>query len=188
MALIGLDVGGLARWAGVIRQEGDAARRRRLAVDALWSMLGDPSPTESRPTVSWIGFYEIARPAVGGRPADNHGGEPGASMVLREHRDKPACSPIGMHGACGQSYAGSMLLVVSDVENLGAGYVACDPRDRSELVIPVFDGCGEPWGVLDADSFCRGAFDREDAEAMERFCVEAGVSAAERHPAAWRLC
>ncbi|MEY3022091.1 MAG: hypothetical protein RIS86_1289, partial [Planctomycetota bacterium] len=31
------------------------------------------------------------------------------------------------------------------------GYVACDPRDRSELVIPVYRN-GVLWGVLDADS------------------------------------
>ena len=50
----------------------------RAAADTFWEHL---SPTG----ISWIGFYTI---------------EPGADeMLLGPRRDKPACSPIGLHGA-----------------------------------------------------------------------------------------
>ena len=43
-------------------------------------------------------------------------------------------------------------MIVSDVHNLGAGYVACDPREQSEVVIPCRTD-GSTWGVLDLDSY-----------------------------------
>ena len=117
----------------------------REAVDVLWEHL---SPAG----VSWIGFYTI---------------EPGADeMLLGPRRDKPACSPIGLHGACGQSATAGTTLVVTHVKNLGEGYVACDPKDTSELVIPCIDEAGVCWGVLDADSFDEGSFDEADARAL----------------------
>ena len=36
-------------------------------------------------------------------------------------------------------------LIVDDVATLGAGYVACDPRDLSEIVVPCFDDDGRAW-------------------------------------------
>ena len=56
--------------------------------------------------------------------------------------------------------------VVDDVRTLGAQYVACDPRDQSELVVPLQTDTGECFGVLDADSFALGAFDEHDASSM----------------------
>ncbi|MBK8266881.1 MAG: hypothetical protein IPK83_00670 [Planctomycetes bacterium] len=96
-------------------------------VDASWSVLG---PTG----VSWIGFYI---------KSDDE------TMTLGPRRDKPACSPIGLHGACGRAWVTRTPLVVCDVAELGENYIACDPRDRSEVVIPLFEESGECWGVLD---------------------------------------
>lgn len=173
--------GGLSERAAAIKALPDLSSRLRAAADALWAVYGDPAPSADRATVSWIGFYEIAR------PGNTHGGEPGAAMILGPCRDKPACSPIGLHGACGQSFTRRETLIVTDVAHLGAGYVACDPRDKSELVIPLFDEQGHAWGVLDADSFAVNAFDAADADAMERFCVAAGLTAGRLHPAARRV-
>jgi len=135
--------------------------RMRLLVDALWDAFGADEPATGCQAVSWIGFY-IAGPDVGGEQ----------TMVLGPSRNKPACSPIGVHGACGQGMLRKSTLVVRDVASLGEGYIACDPRDRSELVIPVIDDAGVCDAVLDADSFDVGAFTRYDAEqiaaAMER--------------------
>lgn len=148
----------------------------RAAADLLWECLGDSSPSPDRPTVSWIGFYEIAT------ENNSHGAEPGEAMVLGPCRDKPACSPIGLHGACGQGFARGATLIVTDVRHLGDGYVACDPLDASELVIPLFDNDGAAWGVLDADSFAIGAFDGRDADLLEQFCIEAGLTTQDAKP------
>lgn len=128
----------------------------QLFVDAAWDALRNAD-------VSWLGFYMPD-------PKDC------TQMVLGPRRDKPACSPIGLHGACGQSYAERMTLVVTDVANLGEGYVACDPRDLAELVIPVLDDAGEAWGVLDLDSFSRGVFGERDAAELHRALRSAGLT------------
>ena len=129
--------------------------RMQVFVDVLWPIL---SPTG----VSWLGFYSRADGAE--------------EMILEARRDKPACSPIGLHGACGQACAERTTLVVTDVAKLGEGYVACDPRDLSELVIPLFDESGECWGVYDADSFDVGSFDENDAERVRELLVIAGLT------------
>jgi putative methionine-R-sulfoxide reductase with GAF domain len=142
---------------------GSRADRMRTVTDALWDALAPRG-------VSWIGFYEIAG------SGNDQGVEAGEAMLLGPHRDKPACSPIGMHGACGQAFASKTTLIVTDVANLGEGYVACDPRDLSELVIPCLDEDGNAWGVLDADSFERGCFDERDASALRRVLLGAGLT------------
>jgi putative methionine-R-sulfoxide reductase with GAF domain len=115
-------------------------------VDCAWDAL---APTG----VSWIGFY-----------LDVPGAPEGERMVLGPRRDTPACSPIGLHGACGQCLLSGAPLVVRDVRDLGAGYIACDPRDQSELVIPCRLG-GVVWGVLDVDSHEIGCFSDADVGA-----------------------
>ncbi len=132
----------------------DRAAALRSTVDALWDAL-------SRADVSWLGFYL-------------HDG--GDELVLGPSRDKPACSPIGMHGACGQSLRARCPLVVRDVRSLGEGYIACDPRDLSELVLPVFDGSGRCFGVLDLDSFSVGAFDERDVPGLRSVLSAAGLA------------
>ncbi|MEM1071498.1 MAG: GAF domain-containing protein [Planctomycetota bacterium] len=142
--------------AATLPREADRVDRMRLVSDVCWDVL-------SVSGVSWIGFYTR---------------EPGADeMVLGPRRDKPACSPIELHGACGQACVEGVTLVVTDVARLGDGYVACDPRDLSELVIPCFDEAGVCWGVLDADSFERGCFDEHDARAIASILQLAGLTA-----------
>jgi putative methionine-R-sulfoxide reductase with GAF domain len=136
----------------------------RGAADALWEAL---HPTG----VSWVGFYIFDPGCVvhaDGRREDG--------MILGARRDKPACSPIGLHGACGRCYLSRRSLVVTDVARLGAGYIACDPRDRSEVVVPLFEPDGTAWGVLDADSYDPGAFDKADADSLLAIMKGAGLS------------
>jgi putative methionine-R-sulfoxide reductase with GAF domain len=142
-----------------LRAEGDREARMRAVVDALWGMM---APTG----LSWIGFY-IGFPPIGA-------GE--ASMMLGPRRDKPACSPIGVHGACGRCWRSKKPLVVTDVAKLGAGYIACDPRDKSEVVVPCFDADGTCWGVLDADSYDVKAFSEDDALGLVAVLEDAGLS------------
>jgi putative methionine-R-sulfoxide reductase with GAF domain len=134
---------------------GDRQQRMRVLVDALWEGL-------SASGVSWVGFYL-------------HEGHD--ELVLGPSRDKPACSPIGLHGACGRAFFEKRPLVVRDVADLGENYVACDPRDRSELVIPLFEPDGTCWGVLDLDSFDVGSFDRTDVEGLLAVLRASGLAA-----------
>lgn len=115
--------------------------------------------------VSWAGFY-VDCPH-----------EPDAQrMILAARRPGPACSPIGIHGACGQALVGRQTLVVRDVADLGAGYIACDPRDRSELVVPCLTAEGQSWGVFDVDSHQVGSFDAIDGAACQELLGLAGLN------------
>lgn len=159
-------------YAPLLRAAGDAARAgldraRAMAVccDLVWDAfgLGSQGPgADGFARVSWVGFYEKVADAD--------------EMVLVVRRDKPACSPIGLHGACGRSWSERRGLVIPDVSTLGAGYIACDPRDMAELVLPMFDGAGACWGVLDVDSFEIGAFGEHDARGMAALCETLGLS------------
>ncbi|MGH7243530.1 MAG: GAF domain-containing protein [Phycisphaerales bacterium] len=132
-------------------------------LDLAWSTFGDENPSSDHKTISWIGFYE-------------RDSEDAAQMILIDRRPKPACSPIGLHGLCGQGMFDAASYIVDDVRTLGADYVACDPKDQSELVVPLFNEKGESFGVLDIDSFAIGAFDENDAARMQELLVHFGLT------------
>ena len=129
-------------------------RRMRTVVDALWDHLQDTG-------VSWVGFYLYV-------PERDE-------MELGPRRDKPACSPIGMQGACGRAFRDDAALIVRDVKELGEDYIACDPKDRSEVVLPINDAGGAPIGVLDLDSFDVGSFDETDVAGLQSVLAAAGL-------------
>jgi putative methionine-R-sulfoxide reductase with GAF domain len=131
----------------------DRGVRMQHVVDALWNALGTAG-------VSWVGFYLSA----------------GGELVLGPRRDKPACSPIGLHGACGRSFLAGRPLVVHDVKALGPNYIACDPRDQSEVVVPCLNADGSCWGVLDLDSYDVGSFDDFDAAGLVLVLRAAGLT------------
>ncbi len=127
----------------------NASRKERMnaLVGAVWKYL-EPLG------VSWVGFY---LPAPGGE-----------ELILGPRRDKPACSPIGFHGVCGHSWRERRPVVVEDIRDLGQNYIACDPADRSELVLPVFGSDGEPWAVLDLDSHEPDFFTQADVTGLRQ--------------------
>lgn len=133
---------------------GDRVARMRAVVDVLWHCL---HPTG----ISWVGFY-----------LDEGDGR----LVLGPRRDKPACSPIGLQGACGQAFTSRKPLVVRDVTELGENYIACDPEDRSEVVVPLLDDSGFCWGVLDLDSREVDAFDDSDIKGLREVLEAAGLT------------
>jgi len=133
----------------------DRAARMRAVVDRLWEAL-------SATGVSWVGFY------VPGGPGE---------MILGPCRNKPACSPIGLHGVCGRAYLSRRPVVVRDVVELGEKYVACDPRDRAEVVVPLLQSDGLCWGVLDLDSHDVGAFSEADVDGLQALLRAAGLTA-----------
>ena len=96
----------------------------------------------------------------------------GDELILGPRRDKPACSPIALFGACGQSFHTRRPFVVTDVNNLRAGYIACDPRDRSEVVIPCMDSYdSDCWSVLDADSHDTHSFTDADVHGLTKVLI-----------------
>jgi len=138
-----------------VQYGGGRAERMQTFVDTLWDALYAAG-------VSWLGFYLH---------------EGGDELVLGPRRDQPACSPIGMHGACGRALRSGEPLIVRDVADLGPNYIACDPRDRSELVIPLFDESGRCYGVLDLDSHEVGAFAWTDLDGLLTLLRRAGLTA-----------
>ena len=124
--------------------------RMQIIVDALWEEFGEHRP------VSWVGFYLLGD----------------GEMTLGPRRDKPACSPIGLHGACGVAALTGQTVIVRDVRELGANYIACDPRDLSEIVVPVRARDGRVTGVLDLDSYSVGSFGEADRIALEQLVAE----------------
>lgn len=149
----------LAAEARRIAREPDRAARMEAFAQVYWTAFAGTG-------VSWAGFY-VDRP---GEPDDRR-------LELAARRPRPACSPIGLHGACGQCLLARAPLVVRDVAELGAGYIACDPRDRSELVVPCLSPDGSAWGVFDVDSHQVGAFGPGDAEGCAALLRAAGLSA-----------
>jgi putative methionine-R-sulfoxide reductase with GAF domain len=137
---------------------GDLEARMRAVVDALWTHLRAAG-------VSWVGFY-LPDPA-----------DPNA-LVLGPSRNTPACSPIGLHGVCGQAFTGRTTMIVRDVRDLGEAYIACDPRDRSEVVLPLLRATsgGEVCiAVLDVDSHDVGRFGPADVEGLRTVLEAAGI-------------
>ena len=129
--------------------------RMRAVVDAAWDLLGSRG-------VSWLGFY-LKDPRQ-------------EQMILGPRRDKPACSPIGLYGMCGRAWYEGKAFVVRDVSTLGASYIACDPRDKSELVIPLFETDRSCYGVLDLDSYDVGSFETADVIGLNTLLQHAGLS------------
>lgn len=127
-----------------VSRVGDRLQRMQTVVDVLWHAL-------HKTGVSWVGFYVH---------------EGGDELVLAARQPKPACSPIGLHGACGQAFRSRRPLVVRDVRELGDNYVACDPRDQSEVVVPLLNPDGSCWGVLDLDSHDVGSFNQTDVDGL----------------------
>jgi putative methionine-R-sulfoxide reductase with GAF domain len=130
-------------------------------IDLAWEAL---SPTG----VSWIGFYR-------------HDSE-SDQLLLERCRDRPACSPIGLHGVCGQALRHRRTRIVRDVTELGEDYVACDPRDRAEIVIPLGPDVGTADRVLDLDSFDLDGFSDVDDRRLRTLLRLAGFTPIEAGP------
>ncbi len=139
---------------------GDRLARMSHACDLVWTHFGLDQP--ARPAFSWIGFYEKSA---------------GDDMILVARRNKPACSPIGLHGMCGRSWSARRPLLVADATKAQGGYIACDPNDKGEIVIPIMNPDGSCWGVLDGDSYEANAFDDADVAGLTALVERLGLSA-----------
>jgi GAF domain-containing protein len=94
---------------------------------------------------SWTGFYFVA--------SENE-------LHVGPYQGPVACQVLRGRGVCVHSAQTQEPVVVSDVEQF-PGHVACDPRSRSEIVLPVLKG-DRVIAVLDIDSHELAQFDEGD--------------------------
>jgi len=108
------------------------------------------------PDLNWAGFYLLRD----------------EELVLGPFQGRPACVRIAVGaGVCGTAVAAGESQVVADVHAF-PGHIACDPRSRSEIVVPVRDASGEVVAVLDLDSDRPGTFDAQDRGGLEALVAE----------------
>lgn len=102
----------------------------------------------------WTGFYRVV--------------EPDRLLRVGPYQGSLGCQEIAFgRGVCGTAAAERRTVVVADVHAF-PGHIACDPRSRSEIVVPVFDAAGALIAVLDIDSPEPEAFGDDDREGLER--------------------
>lgn len=102
----------------------------------------------------WVGFYRVL----------------GDELVLGPFQGPVACTRIRKgRGVCGTAWQEARTLVVPDVDAF-PGHIACSSLSRSEIVVPLTDGAGAVWGVLDVDSSELNTFDEVDARCLEEVC------------------
>lgn len=101
----------------------------------------------------WAGYYRVVAPGL---------------LRVGPYQGTLGCLEIPFgKGVCGASAAQGETVIVPDVHAFPA-HIACDGRSRSEIVVPVFDGSGRLFAVLDLDSEALGTFDHVDAACLER--------------------
>jgi len=99
----------------------------------------------------WVGFYLLK---------DNR-------LLVGPYQGTLACKELPANtGVCWACINQGKTVIVNDVHEF-PGHIACDPRSRSEIVIPVRDRNGFLLGVLDVDSKSKDSFDHIDSDQLE---------------------
>jgi L-methionine (R)-S-oxide reductase len=103
------------------------------------------------PHHSWTGFYFVA-------------GED--ELHVGPYQGPAACQVLTGRGVCLHAVRTRAAVVVPDVSAF-PGHVVCDPRSKSEIVIPVINS-GRVFAVLDIDSAELSQFGPDDVVPLER--------------------
>ena len=101
----------------------------------------------------WTGFYRVVVP----------------DRLLRvgPYQGTVGCLEIAFgRGVCGTCAATGKTVIVDDVASY-PDHIVCDPRSKSEIVVPVFDADRKLIAVFDVDSDQPAAFDSRDREGLE---------------------
>lgn len=108
--------------------------------------------SEKMPHFTWTGFYRVTSPEM---------------LEIGPYQGHLACLKIPFNrGVCGASATRRESLVVDDVREF-PGYIACDAKTLSEIVVPVVES-GEVTAVLDVDAESLKAFDAVDRRGLEK--------------------
>ncbi len=100
---------------------------------------------------SWTGFYFVA----------NDDG-----LYVGPYQGLVACQVLKGKGVCLTCARTRQPVIVPDVAQF-AGHIACDPRSRSEIVLPVLKE-DRAIAVLDIDSHALAQFDDDDVLPLSR--------------------
>ena len=102
------------------------------------------------PGFSWTGFYLLVD----------------GELTVGPYQGLVACLLLQAHtGVCWAGIDRGEPVIVEDVHSF-PGHIACDPRSRAEIVIPLRDQAGTIVGVLDVDSEREGHFDEADRDGL----------------------
>lgn len=100
----------------------------------------------------WTGFYRVC----------------GDRLIVGPYIGTLGCLQIEIgRGVCGTAAQKRATVIVPDVHQF-PGHIACDPRSKSEIVVPVFGPEHELIAVLDVDSDQLNSFDAVDQQGLER--------------------
>ena len=101
----------------------------------------------------WTGFYRVAGPSM---------------LRVGPYQGTVGCLDIEFgRGVCGAAARERRTIIVPEVSRF-PGHIACDPRSRSEIVVPVIAANGALIAVFDIDSDRPARFDEEDQRGLER--------------------
>jgi L-methionine (R)-S-oxide reductase len=98
----------------------------------------------------WTGFYLVANQN---------------ELHVGPYQGPVACQILEGGGVCLHGVRTGEPVIVPDVEQF-VGHIACDPRSRSEIAIPVIKGSAAV-AVLDIDSGELGQFDADDVAPLQ---------------------
>jgi len=98
---------------------------------------------------SWTGFYFV---------------EDEETLHVGPYQGGVACQVLEGRGVCLHCVRTGQPIVVPDVEQF-PGHIACDPRSKSEIVLPLIHD-GHVVAVLDIDSAKLAQFDEDDVEPL----------------------
>jgi L-methionine (R)-S-oxide reductase len=88
-------------------------------------------------------------------------------LLVGPYQGMVACMELEKNkGVCWAGVNKKQTIIVPDVHQF-PGHIACDPRSKSEIVVPVFNKVDKVIGVLDVDSKDIHSFDMVDATNLE---------------------
>ncbi len=100
---------------------------------------------------SWTGFYLLSD----------------GDLIVGPYQGRLACQVLEKNcGVCWTGINEERTIIVPDVHKFH-GHIACDPKSRSEIVVPLRDRQNNITGVLDVDSEIIGNFDETDSDHLE---------------------
>lgn len=103
------------------------------------------------PHHSWTGFYRVVS---------------NDELRVGPYQGPVACQLLKGGGVCLDAARARRAVIAPDVRSY-PGHIACDPRSRSEIAVPVV-GSGRVVAILDIDSHEAAQFGPSDVEPLER--------------------